>query len=405
MLIDQSRVTNNTVATSGGGIAAIFCTPQIVNSTVDSNVGNNGGGVSIGLQASLIVKFSTFYLNNALYGGGGVAFQYSLGSFLSYTNFSKNTAVVHGGAIYVVGQTNATVTSSIFSGNQAPAGGGIYWDKQLPDVHSSSNKFINNSALQGPNFASEPKNLIFTQVWPQSYESNSGALFDYPVSVRLLDYYEQIVSVDSKTSLSAGSSQLGVSLVGQIAGQLTKGELTFTAIGLTYIPTRRATMYISGFFSGIGSFSTPILSVPMRDCQPGEFFDGENRCIACAAGLYSSDFGSTVCFLCDTGKFTSNSNSSYCALCPPGYYAEATGMTTCLACDLGTYASVAGSEGCSNCPPGSASTSKGSSTCAWCEDGWEAPSARQTTCSQVFLIFLNRIISSAKLVISRIIYS
>lgn len=47
--------TGNQAAMSGGAVAAIFCTPELYNTTVIGNRANQGGGVAVGLQVHISI--------------------------------------------------------------------------------------------------------------------------------------------------------------------------------------------------------------------------------------------------------------------------------------------------------------------------------------------------------------
>lgn len=163
MIFENSFLISNNAATNGGGIAAIFCSPQVFNTSFSSNIANAGGAVSVGLQAALFSANSIFNSNTAS-NGGAIVFQYCLGSRISETIFSNNSALINGGSIQVLGLTNVTIVSSRFDNNSAPAGGAIWWDKNEPAFNSHGNVFVGNKAIQGANIASEPKKLNYFHV-------------------------------------------------------------------------------------------------------------------------------------------------------------------------------------------------------------------------------------------------
>jgi hypothetical protein len=85
-------------------------------------------------------------------------------------------------------------------------------------------------------------------------------------------------------------------------------------------------------------------------CNQGEVMVGITGEFS-APGSYLSTLQpvcSTLCDICEAGKYSSAPGSLECKTCPAGTIAPTAGMTECLSCALGTY-SAAGAVACSNC--------------------------------------------------------
>ena len=151
-------------------------------------------------------------------------------------------------------------------------------------------------------------------------------------------------------------------------------------------------------------------------CTAGYYCPGSSNRVACAAGKYNSNTGSTAasactncsagyysaagassCSACAAGKY-STAGSSTCSTCTAGYYCPgasnrvacaagkynsntgSTAESACTSCSAGYY-SAAGASSCTGCPAGKYSAA-GASTCTTCTAGYYCPgSSNRVACA------------------------
>jgi hypothetical protein len=370
-------VRANVCANIGGAVRALFSAPVFAACTFERNRARQGGAVYLGLQAGISVTATRFASNWADDAGGAFSAQECAPVTIGGGSvFWNNSAAVAGGAYHVLGKVTTNLNACAFELNAAPAGGAIYWNRQAPVLTACT--FAGNTAQQGPNWASEPKSIAWTNALvPPAYEFNSAYVVQYPLQAALLDFYQQVVAVDNTTFLQAGSSQTNVSVAGITSARLDRGTLTLPTIVVVLRPNTVANIFLTGFFQGIGTYMSPQLAVPLRQCTPGEYYNGVDRCLLCPKGQYSPIAGATTCTVCAAGSFANVSGLSVCPLCALGYAAAAVGSISCSPCTLGRYANVPGLRDCPSCPPGTASIAPGSPVCAICQPGQEAASRGQ----------------------------
>ena len=145
----------------------------------------------------------------------------------------------------------------------------------------------------------------------------------------------------------------------------------------------------SGYVSPEGSRECTVCLAGTRSdgilchaCVPGKFSDrkASTECVACPAGQYNENVGSTTpddCVLCQAGKYSiaiGADDEDTCVPCPPGTYADENqrrdSNKTCMPCPIGRYSYALASTGCSGCPPGTYAERKGTTTCAECPAGY-----------------------------------
>ena len=90
------------------------------------------------------------------------------------------------------------------------------------------------------------------------------------------------------------------------------------------------------------------------NCPVGQASYSGCDCYSCPAGQYSSSPGNPSCSLTNAGCLDSGSGGSTASCpnsCPAGQYSPA-GSTSCFYCPTGQYSSSAGSSSCTLCSPG-----------------------------------------------------
>jgi hypothetical protein len=98
-----------------------------------------------------------------------------------------------------------------------------------------------------------------------------------------------------------------------------------------------------GTFSdgGVGGSGLVLVKVSFVNCicSPGTF-QGDNWCIPCPTGTYSTGYGLTECLACAPGTYNNNtgkSSSSVCLECTEGTYSPSSGTAECSECAYGKY--------------------------------------------------------------------
>ena len=164
-------------------------------------------------------------------------------------------------------------------------------------------------------------------------------------------------------------------------------ECTPCAAG-KYSPATAAISHDTCVYCSANAYS-PSGSGLLTNCTCNKGYTGPNgiACAACIAGTYKDVTGSSSCFLCSEGKYSTGTGGTFestCSDCPAhtysprgsGQLANCTcdkGYTgpdglECAACIAGTYKDVNGSTLCSLCGKGKYSTEAAEITEAKCSD-------------------------------------
>ncbi|RLT37144.1 MAG: CSLREA domain-containing protein [Chloroflexi bacterium] len=190
LTVNDSRIKNNTSASTGGGIFLRQGTLTVLNTVFENNTAASGGGIGTGGSGSISVTDSTFSGNSASSGGGissgssnnpvnvtgstfsgnsaGSGFGGGIGSSgnldVRTSTFLSNTAGSGAGISSSYGGNASIVGNSTFSGNTATSkGGGIYNDA---DLTLTNNTFSLNSAPTGGGFYNDPYKQENENIYP-----------------------------------------------------------------------------------------------------------------------------------------------------------------------------------------------------------------------------------------------
>jgi parallel beta-helix repeat protein len=153
--IINSTVSNNTSSYQydGGGIdvegKGTGSTVYIFNSTIDNNIGGDGGGIYLTTQ-NVTLEDNTITNNKAsTFGsGGGIYFSsYNSNAILKNNTITNNTANGHGGGIYLSSSNNIVENNTMTGNTGGGYGGGIYLDSSNSIVEN--NTMTNNTAEKG----------------------------------------------------------------------------------------------------------------------------------------------------------------------------------------------------------------------------------------------------------------
>jgi alpha-tubulin suppressor-like RCC1 family protein len=126
----------------------------------------------------------------------------------------------------------------------------------------------------------------------------------------------------------------------------------------TFSPTGLDTSAASCIACPEGKFSNVSKATNCTDCQPG----------------FSSSSASTICSICEVGKFSAGYGNSLCENCQLGSYQEDDGQSTCFPCFMGSFANITGQSACWACPELLSTNRSGSSSinecAAFCNPGF-----------------------------------
>ena len=380
--ISDSVLTGNVAATNGGGVAVNNGnTVSLEMSTCSSNLATYGGCLSS--EGSNILDFTTIDVtyNNATAMGGGLNLrENSVVTFHDFCEFIANTASNSGGAIastecplWTVDNTtvddtvrrlaassdkkNRRLTSEyqlLFNGNIANLGSAVYFY----DVSDSSNiqleniELRENEALIGgtifwlydhvmtgpPRGAEDSSTIVFTDnsaPYGTLYATQGvyltgaddyavevyGQVLTPPLTITLLDYYNQSIPTAAATKVAAtiftaGNGTECLSTEPSIGGADTigtgvsvrAGVATFSKLAVICNPTgnltlnfeatiNAGTMDIESIADGAYNINTQT-KLHFRSCSKGEFTNNIAECETCAFGSYSLQANASSCRTC-----------------------------------------------------------------------------------------------------------
>jgi predicted outer membrane repeat protein len=383
--ISGTTFDRNYAKNSGGGIYAVYTRPSISTSTLFGNTAISGGAVALFDSASITSSDNTYDSNYVSSSGAVAYFEDALESTFLRDTFVDNSASVttgKGGVVYAMQGTDITFTACTATRNKAAAGGVVYWIERSP-ISIAGVTQNQNEAQYGTGVASAPQSFVWGITLPGSYKATSGSTIDATMSVKLVDYYNQVVKTDSSSALSI-VSQSGHDLVGSTLGVLNQGEFTFansTAFGVTAPPAGTSTITVQLTVQDVGTLFVSNQVIQIRACVAGERDTGL-ACQVCPIASYSNTNGATVCDPCDPGTYNGNTGATECEVCPAGSATNQPGQSSCALCDKGKYTNVTGSRNCISCPGGYYAEDTGSTTCLQCPAGTSASagSSKCTTC-------------------------
>ena len=171
--IIDSAIAQNEARYFGGGIYSYsYGNASIVNSTIDGNKAEAGGGIFVG--EDIEISNSTISNNESEYGGGIFASSFYGGFTVSNSTITKNIAEDAGGGIFDIGFSSfSIIDNTTIRGNSAPVGGGIEASDRSRITLTSSIVADNtdNNDVNGSGILSGGNNLI-------GNGDNTGAFVD-----------------------------------------------------------------------------------------------------------------------------------------------------------------------------------------------------------------------------------
>jgi len=138
VLIDSNIISNNS-ANGGGGVDCDRTHYTIIsNNTILSNSAYDGGGISISLGGPQVTN-NQIIGNSATWTGGGISIAGGSSSMILGNYISNNTAVSveGGGGIYCSGDGSDTIKNNIIVNNIAYDGGGINCSNYTGSINSA----------------------------------------------------------------------------------------------------------------------------------------------------------------------------------------------------------------------------------------------------------------------------
>lgn len=229
----------------GGGAVSLLSSALVASGLIcHGNRAMAYGGCLLSLYSSLSLAASSLNGNSATAGGGALALRGDSDATLADCSFALNSAE-DGGA--VLSSSSALRGGSLFRGNRAlggdggalwlqdsqvtldastrfsdcsalaGGGGALFWEGDAePQLASDVQRFSSgNAAAYGPFRATPATHLVVqgegdqpTPVWPPL---PAGLPIEPEIRVALLDFYQQLVTTDNDTAVSAMPSQAFVS--------------------------------------------------------------------------------------------------------------------------------------------------------------------------------------------------
>lgn len=263
-----------------------------------SNIGNQGGAIYLINSPSYFIE-NTF-LNNFAFYGGSIFYEAS-----------------------AISQSNWTLSNNTFINCSAFYGGGsYYWIYSRPNKEES-NHFINNTALSGPNFMSEPAFIIFVN--EKEYEKIKNSYIPsqfFNLSFQLKDFYNQsinyiegenkaYISFESVPKVNNHSSKI-FSLEGNTLTIFNESYINFTNIRvnveefafinltiLVPLLTKKNPGIIGDSFINSSQIFPNFLTLKATECPIGYIFDNQR----------------SLCQMCEINKFSLNKNDTSCNYC------------------------------------------------------------------------------------------
>ncbi len=142
---DAPLISNSTIRFCRGNTGTIRCGNFSRSMIADCHVGRNravrGGGISLGIGSSTIIKNSTFVHNHSDDHGGAVYISLANTVELSGNMFLGNSSDANGGAIYAAVATGLSIVNNAFTGNQSRAGSPVLFISERVDASISGNLF------------------------------------------------------------------------------------------------------------------------------------------------------------------------------------------------------------------------------------------------------------------------
>jgi len=299
----------------GAALRCYQCHEISLEKTEFADLQSDGGGAvsvwaqDISFRGLMTITDSSFLRNSARLGGALWTNNYRIA--IARSRFEGNQAS-EGGALWldcdVVAMCSFTVVDSVFLNNSADIkGGGIAWTTVKPQHVNLT--FSGNSASYGANVASYPISIVLDSVSGRGLQSAllpnypPGQLTSNVLLASLRDHYGQVYTIDNRSIATLGAADISSSVLGTFKATAQQGTFLLDSFIIYGPPGSAQKMNLRS--SAISPsqpgdpdphISSVLLTVELRNCEPGEFHTTYS-CEVCAAGTYSFD-PSTPCLSC-----------------------------------------------------------------------------------------------------------
>jgi len=383
--ISSSTFISN-IASNGGSLAIFNSQTLIIESSEISNnfAKNIGGGFVIDSVAHVIIDNNVMNENSASNFGGAASFYSVIGSVDVKSCILKANAAKFGSAIILSKCSLSSVFGNVFEYNRASQAGTIFWTAATMAEPKGvfNNSFANNSVMYyGMKIATE----TFDVKASASLVLDDYNPADYPLhpKVWLSDYYNQIVSSESGTTIEAvitSERKKFCSFNSKRAG-LRGGVIAFVVNGFAQFKFMSALCIPGGhmnitFATQVNSFSATFplydstvrtispkftkslqtdIKLTFRTCRRGEIFDffsTASMCTLCVNGFSvadSSDNTVITCLPCPAAAQSCSGSNIYLY---PGTWRWTSDSMTILSCPFAAGCLGGNSSGAITCDQG-----------------------------------------------------
>jgi hypothetical protein len=315
---------NSAVDLYGGVYVEFASSVTIASSNFSCNAASFGSALGV-VGSSGVDMSSCSFLNNIASGSAGAVFVENSNLIAIETcHFKGNVAQSgFGAAIWITLSSEVSIQNNQFIANRAIAGGGaVYWlvssgmdvPSGLENTLSSAtsgNYYEDNVAMYGSNVSTDVAALSLGNA--NIYEVDNYNTYVPPVVVYAVDYYDQVVKVESTGVVVASvlSTVECYQSTGYVTGgfieQSVAGVFNFSALDAYCDPGYQMGVNItSPYYEGISAYFV----LMFRLCVRGEYYQ-DSVCKPCEVGTYSLTDPSTK-------ELSDLSNSDVCKPCPSG---------------------------------------------------------------------------------------
>eukprot|EP00854_Cymbomonas_tetramitiformis_P011931 gene11931-14091_t len=360
----DSSFANNSAFLGGQGMISDGSKITLLRCSLSSNRAQSGGSIYLKGMVTMAVNDSTFEYNDGVDRGGGIycyrsdvsmnrvsiAHNSALSGGGSYWNmclvncmsvlFAENHAVESGGAVHTVSAT-MVFTFCAINHNMGSIGGAFYFSEASSELYVNSSTFLTNRAGTSGNLATEAAAVLLwdamslgytvfppicsecvydgnqaaystsTQGWASYSEVLEGDCHDCKVTggshlgkvlVRILDIFDQVVSVDASSVVDMEVLEGACILEGQTRTTVEGGVASFQTANLYGPPGTICTMHLSSTtlvkHSASETLAPVNMSLRMRECVVGEILTSALVCAKCPEGTLTFSNSSSQCTSC-----------------------------------------------------------------------------------------------------------
>ena len=276
-----SSVLGLNISNCTQGLKLLSSSSINIQNSMFNNLGSNkllNGAALLVENSNLTIQDSIFNYNTAQY-GGAIDLSCSLNMLCTYqinsSNFTNNKVIYYGGA--------------------------IKYDLYRPTF--ISNIFNNNSAGYGSDIASYPIKIKIKDSNSdliQLTNVGSGVVYDKIITFVLVDYDNQINTLDDSSLITIKSINSKTSVLGTNFKKVENGEAVFSSIIFASSPGEENVNFSISSSSinsqvvntAINNYTQNPVQASFRYWMPGEIVQN-NKCVIWSSGTYSFTWNST----------------------------------------------------------------------------------------------------------------